>query len=69
MIFEMWQLTPTQLYNGHSQESPLLKQVAITETDTRSCTNIDNDSWAVQLLLHLHDLRLGFMKTLLKILE
>lgn len=38
----------------------LLKQVAITEADSRSCTNIDNDSLDVELLLHLLDLRLGF---------
>lgn len=56
---EMWQPTLRQLCIGHSQAGLLLKQVAITETDTRSCTSIDNDSWAAELLLHLHDLRLG----------
>ena len=46
------------------------KEAAITETDTRSCTSIDNDSWAAELLLHFHDFRLGLTgDRLQKILE
>lgn len=51
-------------------QGPLLKQDAITETDTRSCTSIDNDSWGAELLLHSDDPRLGLAgDRLLEILE
>ena len=36
-----------------------LKQVAVIETDTRSCTSTDNECEATELLLHQHDFRWG----------
>lgn len=49
--FGLWKVTVnSQIPLWWSYGGSLLKQVAITETNTRSCTSIDDDSWAAELL-------------------
>lgn len=41
-----------QWSNAELRFQQVQKQVAITETDTRSCTSINNDSGAAEQLVH-----------------